>query len=262
MKCYRVVKSKHYPNGTANIYTKKEALEQGIEFVCFDNWRSVREGEYAETVDGFITSIIKRTDGHHSTAHIKTPTGCFHLNRKGTIFDTLEFHNRNSFSRQPRWRGKNKLTPQQTKCLELYFGKCEFNLDLSIQLAYPTLSAMSREVLGKYIISSPHFSKMAKEKLPEIAEKYNLDVDLIVARIAEATRDLKPTSQNFLGTMKLAARVLGESGLEEPLAVKPKELSPKGALFDNNRIEEAEYDDVDKSKMKIISGPVKKKVSA
>lgn len=229
MKEYTVKKSECFPDGKAIIYTLQEANELGIEYHRLpDGWRKAQVGEYAETIDGYVTPIIKRNDNGKAD-YVKTPTGCFNQNRKGTIFDTAEFYDRNRYSRTTRWNGNStKLNPQQT----VFFAvlRTTFNIDLAFETAYPNI------VKGSGKKAEFVTSKLFKEYMMDFKKLLELNgvtPEYLAAKVKDWIEE--GNSRDRTKLLAMAGNILGIRGLspELPSAKRP-------ALFSG--VEEAEFE--------------------
>lgn len=237
MKSYSVKVSEKFPDGIAHIYTKEEADELNIEYVPNSNWRDAQYGEYAETDDGYVTPIIKRNDNHASTAHLKTPTGCFHTNRSGTIFDTDEFYNRNSFTRKSRWNGNSlKLTEAQARFFKVF--QVTLNPLAATHAAYPKIHWDKLPILAKELIQSKLFGEYMSQFRQKFIEK-GITEEFLIERLFENIKESDPHS--FPKLAQMAAQGLGvtEMIIAPP---KTKELPPakKDGVF-SEAIEEANF---------------------
>jgi hypothetical protein len=239
MKLYEVKKSEKFPDGEARIYTLDEANELHIGFVPYRNWRTAEYGDYVETVDGYVTPIIKRNN-HPSTGHIKTPTGCFHTNRGGTIFDTSEFYNRNSFTRKSRWNGNS---PKLTKNQEVFFQVFThtFDLHLATKSAYRNLGFPSDIIsMAQEIINS----KLFKEYMNKFKDKFEaagITEEYLIERLKHSIDHASPTAAPVL--LKMGAAGIGSCEMfGEELVPKDRQLPVRGAF---HQIEEAKVVDND-----------------
>ncbi len=234
MTTYQVKVSEKFPDGEAVIYTLDEAREFHIDFVTHDNWRSARYGQYVETNDGFVTPIIKRNEAT-STPHIKTPTGCFHLKRSGTSFDTKEFFNRNSFSRVSRWNGNSsKLTQNQIRFFQT-FG-ATFDLSFSVKAAYPYIHKLSDIFsMSKQIVVSKLFGEYMS-KFREIFISKGIDEEYLVERLKDMMDHATPQTYPVLARMGAAG--LGSEQMFDQENLNGKQLPTKAGAF--HQLEEAE----------------------
>ena len=239
MKEIDIKPSEKFPDGVAIMYTKEEAVEYNIKFHKHDNWREAQYGEYAETLDGYVTPIIKRND-RANPSYLKTPTGCFAISRSGTVFDTAEFVNRNSFTRKSRWNGKpKKLTANQV----IFFDVFSRTLDIkrAVKLAYPN---------AKYESDVNHWieqilaSKLFKEYMKQFRQKF-LDAGITEELLIKRLSELLPVASG--GTFPALAK-MGAAGLGVPemFEVDNTKKLPSGAdrpLFETEA-DEADFEDV------------------
>jgi hypothetical protein len=233
MKVYNVKKSPKFPSGRATIYTKEEAEERGIAYIPNSNWRSCNYGDYVETDDGYITPIIAR-NGKDPCEYIKTPTGCFNPNRPGAIFDTEEFFQRNSYSRQSRWNGNSdKLTPQQEKFFEAFFKT--FDIDYAIDVAYPKLDDLTKKTYKKQILISKLF-KNAMAKVKDILEKAELTEPYLASKLKEWIDQGNPADRRYLVQMVAA-------GLKSDIVGSPQIKGERTRPLFSGVAEDAEYED-------------------
>lgn len=253
MKVYQVKKSEHFPDGLATIYTIKEALERDIFFLPYDRWRDAQVGEYAETVDEYITPIIKRNDSHLSTRHIKTPTGCFHLDPgRNSCFDTEEFYDRNTFSRRSRWNGDGKLTEEQEQVIDIFIANEFQHLERALRAVYGN-GRYSWKSYVPEVACSEKFKRGVMGKVSDIIKAQNLDISIekILQKLETALDEIGTDSKNFKSILQMSARAIGEDFLEEKHKIQPFR---KRALFAD--AEEAEYDETEEE-MKLVKGPIR-----
>ncbi len=258
MKVYSVKESEFFPDGFARIYTKQEALDRGMFFLPHDRWRDAKEGEYAETVDGYVTPVIKRNDNNPSSCYLKTPTGCFHTSPdRNPHFDTEEFFNRNSFSRGTRWGGNGKLTSHQDQVVDIFLVN-GFDLERALKAVYGNTRYNWGSTAAE-VATSDKFKRAIVGKVADIIKAQNLDINLekILIKLDEALDSTDGDKKNFRSILQMAARSLGEDFLEEKKYLAPK--SKRIGLF--AEAEDAEYDDKTDS-MKLVKGPVKEEKTA
>ena len=240
MKYYSVKVTEKFSNGSAVIYTKKEADERGIDYIPNEHWRDAKYGEYAETDDGYVTPVIKRNDNHASSAHLKTPTGCFHLNRSGTLFDTDEFYDRNSFTRKSRWNSNNsKLTEAQARFFKTF--QVTLNPLAATHAAYPKLKWVLLPFLAKELLQS----KLFREYMSQFRQKFidaGITEELIVNKLFEHINESDP--QTYPKLAQMAAQGLGVTDMIL-MPPRSKEIAPpanKDGAFNNDVIEEADFE--------------------
>jgi hypothetical protein len=246
MKEIDVKRTKKFPDGVAVIYTKAEAELHGIKFLPFDRWRDAQYGDYAETEDGYITPIIQRNDNSNPT-YLKTPTGCFAINRSGTIFDTAEFHNRNSFTRKSRWNGESKkLTANQVVFFDVLARTCK--PERALQIAYPTFR---RERDRKSLLKELLASKLYKDFMGKFRDKF-IDAGINEEMLIEKLADLLPKSSpgTFPALAKMAAAGLGTTEMFEEKQL-PAGKENEVPLF-NGKAEDAEYEETKPLKLTAV----------
>lgn len=228
MKKYRVKISTHFPNGEATIYTLQEAKENEIKYYPYpDGWRKAQEGEYAETSDGYVTPIIRRND-NKSASYIKTPTGCFNQFRKGTVFDTKEFYDRNRYSRGTRWNGNSKKINAKQ---EAFFNilRSTFNLDLAFSIIYPTCGPDRKVEFVQSKLFREHMIDFKK-----LLESNGVTEEYIAEKIRAWLEE--GDTRDRVKLLQMAGAILGVKGMTHETST-PR----RPALFSG--IDEAEFED-------------------
>ena len=247
MKQIDVKRSQKFPDGIALIYTKEEAIHYGIKFLPFERWRHAQYGQYAETVDGFVTPIIKRNDSTNNP-HIKTPTGCFSLNRPGTIFDTKEFYNRNSYTRKSRWNGKStKLTSNQFVFFDVLSRTCSPRRALDI--AYPNFK---RESDKKAFLSELLRSKLFEDFMNKFRDKFieaGITEEVLIDKLAELIP--RSSAGTFPALAKMAAVGLGAPEMFEADRQLESGKDKEKPLF-SKPPEDADFEDVEQLKLAAV----------
>ena len=248
MKEYSIRKRDLFPDGKATIYTVQEAIELGIEFIENENWRSAQYGEYAETDDGFVTPIIQRND-KSNPAYLKTPTGCFAINRSGTVFDTEEFYNRNSFTRKSKWNGNHSTITGSQAVFFKRFAET-FDIEGSIKFAYPDRKPFAVKALAREISRS----KLFKEFMNRYKKKFE-EVGITEEYLIEKLKDMldRSTPATFPTLAKMGAAGLSTGIFEGQQQLKSgNEDQPLFDKKDDKEIEEAKYEVQNSFPMKAV----------
>ena len=192
-------------NKVYNIYTQEEAESEGLPYL---HWKQAKEGDYANTDDGFIGLCIGRKNYTDKNGRVKTFVRLCHGANWAGNTNRIEYMVNKAFgsysqSNPKSWQQRESRRTRTKNLINAYVGQAlsskGFNYDLLGKIYRP--DQQNPSVTVKRVLKQEFIRDMIEKKLKEIMEEKGISKSSVVDTLLEAV-DIARHKQDVTNMLK------------------------------------------------------------